>query len=58
MTNPDFRILLRELLQSAIPADDPEDEWETLWNMTITTERMVEFEDMGLWDLEKAGWND
>tara|TARA_R100001377_G_scaffold9445_1_gene4816 strand:+ start:580 stop:756 length:177 start_codon:yes stop_codon:yes gene_type:complete len=58
MTKPDFRILLRELLQSAIPADDPEDVWETLWNMTITTERMVEFEDMGLWDLEKSGWND
>jgi len=58
MTKPDFRILLRELLQSAIPSDDPEDVWETLWNMTITTERMVEFEDMGLWDLEKSGWND
>ena len=51
MTKPDFRILLRELLQSAIQAEDA-------WEMTITDERMTEFENMGLWDLEKAGWND
>lgn len=49
--NPDFRILLRELLQSAIQVEDA-------WEMTITDERMTEFENMGLWDLEKAGWND
>ena len=48
---PDFRILLRELLQSAIQVEDA-------WEMTITDERMTEFENMGLWDLEKAGWND
>ena len=58
MTKPDFRILLRELLQSAIQVDSDGDPAGHFWEMTITDERMTEFENMGLWDLEKAGWND
>ena len=55
---PDFRILLRELLQSAIQVESDGDPAGHFWEMTITDERMTEFENMGLWDLEKAGWND
>ena len=28
------------------------------WTIVISDERMKELEEMGLWDMNKAGWND
>ena len=54
MTKPDFRILLRELLQSAIQIESDGDPAGHFWEITMTDERMTEFENMGLWNMETA----
>jgi len=58
MTKPDWKNLLRELLTEAIQVEDLDTDDGAVWEMTITDERMTEFENMGLWNMESAGWND
>ncbi len=58
MTKPDWKNLLRELLTEAIQVDDLDTDDGAVWEMTISDERMTEFENMGLWNMESAGWND
>ena len=58
MTKPDWKNLLRELLTEAIQVEDLDTDDGTVWEMTISDERMAEFENMGLWNMESAGWND
>jgi hypothetical protein len=58
MTKPDWKNLLRELLSEAIQVEDLDTDDGAVWEMTITDERMTEFENMGLWNMESAGWND
>ena len=58
MTKPDWKNLLRELLTEAIQVEDLDTDDGAVWEMTISDERMAEFENMGLWSMESAGWND
>ena len=58
MTKPDWKNLLRELLSEAIQVEDLDTDDGAVWEMTISDERMQEFENMGLWNMESAGWND
>ena len=58
MTKPDWKNLLRELLSEAIQVEDLDTDDGAVWEMTISDERMTEFENMGLWNMESAGWND
>ena len=58
MTKPDWKNLLRELLTEAIQVEDLDTDDGAVWEMTISDERMQDFEDMGLWNMESAGWND
>jgi hypothetical protein len=58
MTKPDWKNLLRELLTEAIQVEDLDTDDGAVWEMTISDERMAEFENMGLWNMESAGWND
>ena len=62
MTKPDWKNLLRELLNEAIHVEDLDPEAAppsgAVWEITISDERMQDFEDMGLWNMESAGWND
>ena len=58
MTKPDWKNLLRELLTEAIQVEDLDTDIGAVWEMTISDERMAEFENMGLWNMESAGWND
>ena len=58
MTKPDWKNLLRELLTEAIQVEDLDTDDGAVWEMTISNERMQEFENMGLWNMESAGWND
>ena len=58
MTKPDWKNLLRELLTEAIQVEDLDTDDGAVWEMTISDERMTEFENMGLWNMESAGWND
>ena len=62
MTKPDWKNLLRELLSEAIHVEDLAPEAAppsgAVWEITISDERMQDFEDMGLWNMESAGWND
>ena len=62
MTKPDWKNLLRELLSEAIHVEDLDPEAAppsgAVWEITISDERMQDFEDMGLWNMESAGWND
>jgi|TARA_R100000482_G_C4976375_1_gene81343 hypothetical protein len=58
MTKPDWKNLLRELLTEAIQVEDLDTDDGAVWEMTISDERMQEFENMGLWNMESAGWND
>ena len=57
-SQPDWKNLLRELLTESIQVESDGDPAGHIWEMTITDERMKEFENMGLWDMNKAGWND
>ena len=58
MNKPDWKNLLRELLTEAIQVEDLDTDDGAVWEMTISDERMAEFENMGLWNMESAGWND
>ncbi len=58
MTKPDWKNLLRELLNEAVQVEDLDTDDGSVWEMTISNERMTEFENMGLWNMESAGWND
>ena len=58
MNKPDWKNLLRELLTEAIQVEDLDTDDGAVWEMTISDERMTEFENMGLWNMESAGWND
>ena len=58
MTKPDWKNLLRELLNEAIQIESDGDPAGHFWEITMTDERMTEFENMGLWNMESAGWND
>ena len=59
MTEPNWKNLLRELLNEALQVEDLDtDDIDSVWEITISDERMQDFEDMNLWDLDKAGWND
>ena len=61
-SQPDWKTLLRELLNEAIHVEDLDPEAAppsgAVWEITISDERMQDFEDMGLWNMERAGWND
>ena len=57
-SQPDWKNLLRELLNESIQVEDLDTDCGSVWEMTISDERMKEFEGMGLWDMNKAGWND
>jgi|TARA_Y100001963_G_scaffold134564_1_gene195315 hypothetical protein len=59
MTKPDWKNLLREVLNEAVHVEmQPADDIDSVWEITISDERMTEFENMGLWNMESAGWND
>ena len=58
MTKPDWKNLLRGLLTEAIQVEDLDTDCGPVWEMVISDERMQEFENMGLWNMESAGWND
>jgi hypothetical protein len=59
MTKPDWKNLLREVLNEAVHVEmQPADDIDSVWEITISDERMQDFEDMGLWNMESAGWND
>jgi len=59
MRGPNWKHLLRELLNEAVQVEDLDtDDGLPVWEMTISDERMQTFEDMELWDMNKAGWND
>ena len=58
MTKPDWKNLLRELLTEAIQIEYDGDPAGHFWEITMSDERMQEFENMGLWNMESAGWND
>ena len=58
MKKPDWKNLLRELLSEAVQVEDLDTDDGAVWEMTISDERMAEFENMGLWNMESAGWND
>ena len=62
MTKPDWKNLLRELLNEAIHVEDLDPEAAppsgAVWEITISDERMQDFEDKGLLNMESAGWND
>ena len=58
MTKPDWKNLLRELLTEAIQVKSDGDPAGHFWEITMTDERMTEFGNMGLWNMESAGWND
>jgi len=55
---PDWKNLLRELLTESIQVESDGDPAGYFWEITMTDERMKEFENMGLWNMESAGWND
>ena len=55
---PDWKNLLRELLTEAIQVESDGDPAGHFWEITMTDERMTEFENMGLWNMESTGWND
>ena len=55
---PDWKNLLRELLTESIQVESDGDPAGFFWEITMTDERMKEFENMGLWNMESAGWND
>ena len=57
-SQPDWKNLLRELLNESIHVEGLDTDRGSVWEMTISDERMTEFENMGLWDMNKAGWND
>ena len=57
-SQPDWKTLLRELLSESVHVEDLDTDCGSVWEMTISDERMKEFEGMGLWDMNKAGWND
>jgi len=57
-SQPDWKTLLRELLAESVQVEDLDTDCGSVWEMTISDERMKEFENMGLWDMNKAGWND
>ena len=58
MNKPDWKNLLRELLTEAIQVEDLDTDGGAVWEIVISDERMAEFENMGLWNMESAGWND
>ena len=63
MRGPNWKHLLRELLNEAVQVESDGDPAGHFWEITITDERMQTFEDMELWDMNKpdfrkAGWND
>jgi len=64
MRGPNWQHLLRELLNEAVQVEDLDTDDGAVWEMTISDERMQEFEDMGLWlnshpkRCWRAGWND
>jgi len=57
-SQPDWKTLLRELLTESVQIESDGDPAGYFWEITLTDERMKEFEGMGLWDMNKAGWND
>ena len=57
-SQPDWKTLLRELLTESVQIESDGDPAGYFWEITLTDERMQEFESMGLWDMNKAGWND
>ena len=57
-SQPDWKTLLRELLTESVQIESDGDPAGYFWEITLTDERMQEFENMGLWDTNKAGWND
>ena len=57
-SQPDWKTLLRELLSESVHVEDLDTDCGSVWEITLTDERMQEFENMGLWDMNKAGWND
>ena len=57
-SQPDWKNLLRELLTESVQIESDGDPAGYFWEITLTDERMQEFENMGLWDMNKAGWND
>jgi|TARA_R100000081_G_C4804483_1_gene166493 hypothetical protein len=57
-SQPDWKTLLRELLTESVQIESDGDPAGYFWEITLTDERMQEFENMGLWDMNKAGWND
>jgi len=58
MRGPNWQHLLRELLNEAVQVEDLDTDDGAVWEITISDERMQTFEDMNLWDMDKAGWND
>ncbi len=58
MTKPDWKNLLREVLNEAVHVEmQPADDIDSVWEITISDERMAEFGNRGLWNMESAGWN-
>ena len=51
---PDWKQELRKLLTEAVYESGDGGSWD----ITISDERMKELEEMGLWDMNAAGWND
>ncbi len=48
MTKPDWKNLLRELLTEAIQVEDLDTDDGAVWEMTISDERMAEFDAIGV----------
>jgi len=53
MTVPNWKNLLRELLNEAVQVEDL-GRASCAWELTISDERMQTFEDMNLWNMEDA----
>ena len=54
----DWKQELRNVLAGAEQIESDGDPAGHFWEITLTDERMKELEEMGLWDMNKAGWND
>jgi len=54
----DWKQLLRDILKDANCWDMETTGEPPVWTFQMTDERMKELEEMGLWDMNAAGWND
>ena len=56
----DWKQELRDVLAEAVHVEmQPADDIDSVWEITISDERMKELEEMGLWPMDMLeGWND